>query len=444
MATETIAAISTAPGIGGIGVVRVSGPLASSISEAILRRQVQPRSATFSTFRNEDGSAIDQGIALFYPCPDSFTGEDVLELQGHGGPVVLTQVLRRCLALGCRMARPGEFSERAYLNGKMDLVQAESVADLIESVTELGARLAVRSLQGALSSRVRTLMEALTDIRVNFEALLDFPDEDIDVTDRQNSNEQILGLIDGIRDLLVHAEQGERIRDGFNVVIAGPPNAGKSSLLNVLSQSDAAIVTPIPGTTRDPLRVDIQVDGLPVRLTDTAGLRETDDEVEKEGVKRALDRIHAADLILWVYDCTMDVNEKELQSLPQDRPITLIRNKIDLASRAKHSENRNYEEIQLSTRTSCGLDSLRRHLSDRAGVSGLGEGAFVARQRHLDALERTLDHLCSAAQAIQTGLGLELVACDLRAGQQAMGEITGEFSSDDLLGRIFSSFCIGK
>jgi len=444
MAAETIAAISTAPGMGGIGVVRVSGPRSTAIAEAILGKLPEARSATFSSFKNDDGNAIDQGIALYYPSPNSFTGEDVLELQGHGGPVVLDQLLRRCLSLGCRIARPGEFTERAFLNGKIDLVQAEAVADLIESATELGARLAVRSLRGALSDRVHLLTEALAQIRTHVEAMLDFPEEDLDATDLQIIRERIQSLIDQIGKLLRQARQGERIRDGFDVVIAGPPNAGKSSLLNTLSQSDTAIVTAIPGTTRDPLHVDIQVNGLPVRLCDTAGLRPTDDHVEQEGVKRAFDRISAADLILWVYDATLDYDEAQLRCLPQDRAITLIRNKIDLESPARHSKHPQYQEIEVSTLTGEGLDRLRQHMSDRAGVSGLGEGAFVARQRHLDALERAEERVCSAAHAIEDGLGLELVACDLGDAQRAMGEVTGEITPDDLLGRIFSSFCIGK
>lgn len=444
MASETIAALATPRGLAGVGIVRVSGPLTRSIAEAILGRLPRPRFASFGPFRSADGSSIDEGIALLFPGPKSFTGEDVLELQGHGGPVVMDLLLQRCLELGARAARPGEFSERAFLNGKLDLAQAEAVADLIESSTALGARLAVRSLQGAFSRRIESLIEGLIRVRTYLEATLDFPDEELDLRVEPVVADDLEALIAETRRVLVEAHQGERIRDGFTVAIAGPPNAGKSSLLNALSLADAAIVTPIPGTTRDLLRVDIQVDGLPVRLVDTAGLRDSPDPVEREGVRRARDQMARSDLILWVYDATLGLDPGDLQMLPSDVPLTLVRNKVDLAGPATESRGSGAEELDISALTGQGLDRLNRHIKVRAGVESVGEGAFVARRRHLEALELGLTQLRAARDALTEGLGLELIALDLRAAQESFGEITGAFTSDALLGRIFGSFCIGK
>jgi tRNA modification GTPase len=444
LASETIAALATPRGFGGVGVLRVSGPLARPIAEAVLGRVPRPRYATFGPFRSADGSAIDEGIALLFPAPRSFTGEDVLELQGHGGPMVMDLLLRRCLELGARTARPGEFSERAFLNGKLDLTQAEAVADLIESSTALGARLAMRSLQGAFSRRIDSLIEALIRLRTYLEATLDFPDEELDLRVEPVVADDLDALVAETRRVLGEAHQGERIRDGFTVAIAGPPNAGKSSLLNALSRAEAAIVTPIPGTTRDLLRVDIQVDGLPVRLVDTAGLRDSQDPVEREGVRRARDQIARSDLVLWVYDATMGLDRSALTDCPPGVPVTLIRNKIDLLGAELESDASGQDEIALSARTGEGLARLHRHIKARAGVESMAEGAFVARRRHLEALERGLSHLETARGALSTGAGLELIALDLAAAQQSFGEITGAFTPDDLLGRIFSGFCIGK
>jgi tRNA modification GTPase len=444
LANETIAAVATPRGIGGVGIVRVSGPLARPIAEAILGRVPSPRHATFTPFRSVDGSSIDEGIALLFPAPRSFTGEDVLELQGHGGPVVMDLLLRRCLELGARMARPGEFSERAFLNGKLDLSQAEAVADLIESATALGARLALRSLQGAFSRRIESLIEGLVRLRTYLEATLDFPDDELDLQAEPKVACDLDALISQTRTVLAEAHQGERIRDGFTVAIAGPPNAGKSSLLNALSRADAAIVTPIPGTTRDLLRVDIQVDGLPVRLVDTAGLRDSPDPVEQEGVRRARDQIARSDLVLWVYDGTKGLDPGGLATIPPGVPLTRIRNKIDLLQAEGQSNASEQDEIALSALTGEGLDRLHRHIKSRAGVDSLAEGAFVARRRHLEALERGLSHLVTAREAVPAGMGLELIALDLAAAQQSFGEITGAFTPDELLGRIFASFCIGK
>ncbi|MFZ0790149.1 MAG: tRNA uridine-5-carboxymethylaminomethyl(34) synthesis GTPase MnmE [Chromatiaceae bacterium] len=444
MSAETITAIATPPGQGGVGIVRVSGPLAGEIARGVIGLVPRPRYATFRTFADADGCPIDEGIALFFPAPRSFTGEDVLELQGHGGPLVLDLLLRRCLALGARPARPGEFTERAFLNGKLDLAQAEAVADLIESSTALGARLAVRSLQGAFSRRIESLVEGLFRVRTYLEATLDFPDEELDLAAESPLAADLAALTAQTRRVLDEAHQGERIRDGLTVTIAGPPNAGKSSLLNALAQNDAAIVTHIPGTTRDLLKLDIQVDGLPVRLVDTAGLRESKDPVEREGVRRARDQMARADLILWVYDGSLGFDPSELADLPDAVPLTLVRNKIDLERVRPRSVGVGAEEIHLSALTGEGLEGLRTHLRARAGVEGLGDGAFVARRRHLDALERGLAQLERARAALVSGGGAELAALDLHAAQQSFGTITGEVTQDDLLGRIFSSFCIGK
>jgi len=349
--------------------------------------------------------------------------------------------------LGIRLARPGEFTERAFLNGKIDLIQAEAVADLIASTTALGAKLAIRSLQGAFSRRVRAISELLSQLRVHLEATLDFPEEEVDSDDRQVIEKRLRVLISDMKQLLREAKQGERIREGLEIVIAGPTNAGKSSLLNLLTNSDSAIVTPIPGTTRDPLRVGIQIDGLPVWVTDTAGLRVSDDHLEKLGVDRAWQRIAQSDLVLWVYDCTMGWEKSELDKLPPNLPIILIRNKIDLLSGKENHPviiRSNHEEIALSTITAHGIDDLRRSICGKAHVSTGSEGAFVARRRHISALQRCLELLSRAYKASKHGLDQELIAFDLRSAQQTMGEITGEVTPDDLLNRIFSSFCIGK
>ena len=445
MATDTIAAIATPPGRGGVGIVRGSGPACSDLAKALIGHLPPPRQAVYCAFQAADGSAIDQGIVLYFPAPRSFTGEDILEFQGHGGIVVMDALLRRCLELGARLARPGELTERAFLNGKLDLAQAEAVADLIESATTLGARLAVRSLQGAFSQRIEVAIEQLIRARTYLEATLDFPEEEIGPLTDTHLASDLDGIVDLIEETLSLAHQGERIRDGLRVVIAGPPNAGKSSLLNTLSQTDAAIVTPIPGTTRDVLQVDIQVDGLPVRLVDTAGLRETAEIVEQEGVRRAREQLTQADRVLWVYDGTADLDVSLLAELPPAIAITLVRNKVDIAGPAARSQSSlGYPEIAVSALTGLGLDNLRAHLKEVAGVGAQVEGAFLARRRHLDALTRGLDALRAARLALERGADAELVALDLREAQEAFGEITGAFTSEDLLGRIFSSFCIGK
>lgn len=453
ISTETIAAIATAQGRGGVGIVRVSGPLADKIAQAVSGRELKPRYAHYGPFSDANGQVLDQGLALYFPGPHSFTGEDVLELQGHGGPVVMDLLLRRCVQLGARLARPGEFSERAFLNDKLDLAQAEAIADLIEASSEQAARNALRSLQGEFSKRVHELTERLINLRIYVEAAIDFPEEEIDFL----ADGHVLNLLDGVRadlaGVLKQAGQGSLLREGMTVVIAGRPNAGKSSLLNALAGREAAIVTAIAGTTRDVLREHIHIDGMPLHVVDTAGLRDTDDHVEKIGVERALKAIHGADRVLLVVDASapealdpLALWPEFLQQQPDPAKLTLIRNKADLSNEAVRLQvcEDGHVTISLSAKSTEGLDLLREHLKTCMGYEQTLEGSFSARRRHLDALKQAstaLEH--GRDQLTLAGAG-ELLAEDLRQAQQVLGEITGAFSSDDLLGRIFSSFCIGK
>ncbi|MES2819323.1 MAG: tRNA uridine-5-carboxymethylaminomethyl(34) synthesis GTPase MnmE [Pseudomonadota bacterium] len=450
---DTIAAVATAQGRGGVGIVRVSGPLAASIAVAVSGRELTPRYAHYGDFADSRGQVLDQGLALYFPGPHSFTGEDVLELQGHGGPVILDLLLRRCLQLGARLARPGEFSERAFLNDKLDLAQAEAIADLIEASSEQAARNAVRSLQGEFSRRVHGLTERLIALRIYVEAAIDFPEEEIDFL----ADGHVLGLLDGVRDdlaaVLREAGQGALLREGMTVVIAGRPNAGKSSLLNALAGREAAIVTEIAGTTRDVLREHIHLDGMPLHVVDTAGLRDTQDQVERIGVARALEAIAQADRILLVVDSTAPealdpfaLWPEFLAQRPDPAKVTLIRNKADLSGEpvALATSADGHVTLSLCAKSSDGLELLREHLKACMGYEQTAESGFSARRRHLEALRMAGDSLeHGRAQLTQAGAG-ELLAEDLRMAQQALGEITGAFSSDDLLGRIFSSFCIGK
>lgn len=446
MTGDTIAALATPPGLGGVGIVRISGPHAATIAHAMLGRVPEPRYAAFGVFRDHAGTFIDEGLALYFPAPHSFTGEDVLELQGHGGPVVLDLILRRCLELGARLARPGEFSERAFLNGKLDLIQAEAVADLIESSTALAVRLAGRNLQGVFSRRIDELVEQLIQIRLHVEATLDFPDEDIDLADEPTIATDLAATLARVHQLLTDAHHGQIIREGLAVVIAGVPNVGKSSLLNALCGTEAAIVTDIPGTTRDLLKFDIQVDGLPIRLVDTAGLRHTQDPIEQEGVRRAHAAAHEADVVLWVYAADSECDETLRDSFPAGCPIIRVRNKIDLLNETAHWIERDGEvEIALSVASGDGLELLKTQLKAQAGLNTAHpEGIFMARRRHLDALERTQTHLQAAATHLEHRCGAELVAEELQLAQRTLGEITGEFTTEDLLGRIFADFCLGK
>ncbi len=444
---DTIAAVATAPGRGGIGVVRVSGPLAAAIAEAVLGACPPPRHAVHRSFRDADGNVIDDGLALYFAAPQSFTGEDVLELHGHGGPMVLDLVLARCLSLGARPARPGEFSERAFLNDKLDLAQAEAIADLIDSASHAAARAAVRSLQGEFSDHVHALVNGLIQLRTYVEAAIDFPDEEVDFLSDPAVRERLAALTQDLAELRQAARQGCLLRDGMNLVIAGRPNAGKSSLLNALAGAERAIVTELPGTTRDVLREHLQVDGLPLHVIDTAGLRDSADPVERIGVQRAWDEIARADQLLLVIDDAVgltDADQAILGRLPAGPGLTVVRNKIDLTGREPGPvAGTGDAEWAVSARTGAGLDRFRAHLKALAGYQASGGGDFSARRRHLDALDRAGRHLETATTHSRAGAG-ELLAEELRLSQQALAEITGEFTSDDLLGRIFASFCIGK
>lgn len=444
---ETIAAIATPPGRGGVGIVRVSGPGTTAIARAVLGRQLVPRQAHYLPFLDADGATLDQGVALFFPGPNSFTGEDVLELQGHGGPVIMDMLLARVLALGARMARPGEFSEQAFLNDKIDLVQAEAIADLIDSASQQAARMALRSLQGEFSIQVHALVQQLIALRMYVEAAIDFPEEEIDFLSDGKVAQDLADIEQALQQVLMTARQGSVLREGMTVVIAGQPNAGKSTLLNRLAGRDAAIVTDIPGTTRDILREHIHIDGLPLHVIDTAGLRASDDVVEQEGIRRAWQAISQADRILLLVDDATGIGAAEqaiLAQLPAPA-LTVVRNKCDRSGQLPAlMEGPLGPEIRLSAREGNGIELLRVHLKQCIGYQPAGEGGFMARRRHLEALQRAQAAVAhGAAQLAGLGDG-ELLAEDLRVAQQALGEITGEFSSDDLLGRIFASFCIGK
>jgi tRNA modification GTPase len=445
---DTIAALATPPGRGGIGVIRVSGPLAAKIAGEILGEMPRPRRAILRTFRDADGHALDTGLALYFAAPASFTGEDVLELHGHGGPVVMDMLLARALQLGARMAEAGEFSRRAFLNDKLDLAQAEAIADLIDSGSVEAARAALRSMQGEFSVAVNSLTEAVTETRMHVEAAIDFPEEEIDFLADTALRSRIDGAIELCAQIAAKARQGALLREGMTVVIAGRPNAGKSSLLNRLAGYDAAIVTAIPGTTRDVLRERIAIDGMPLHIADTAGLREEADVVEAEGIRRAHQEMSRADRILYVVDAERRLAkheiERELATLPADIPATLVMNKIDLLGLGSRYEQSQPACLYVSATSGEGIDLLREHLKECMGFQGADSGTVSARRRHLDALARTDRHLQEARRQLLDRRAGELMAEELRQAQQSLAEITGAFTSDDLLGRIFSSFCIGK
>ena len=452
MKSDTIAAIATAPGRGGVGVIRVSGSALLPFAFALTGRMPQPRYATLADFRAADGSAIDSGLLLYFPGPNSFTGEDVLELQGHGGPVVMQMLLARCLDLGARLAEPGEFSRRAFLNGKMDLAQAEAVADLIDAATASAARSAVRSLQGEFSRAIGGLNDELINLRMLVEATLDFPDEDIDFLKAADAFGRLDRLQHKLAAVFDRAGQGKLLQSGLHVVLAGQPNVGKSSLLNRLAGDDLAIVTPIAGTTRDALRSTIQIEGIPLHIIDTAGLRDTDDVVEKIGIARSWQEIERSDVVLLLVDARTGVTDADrdiLARLPERLQRITVYNKIDLAGRApeRHDEHDAHGDavaISLSAKANQGIELLRAELLRIAGWHQ-AEDVFIARERHLRALAAAADHV-AAARAVVEGRfpALELFAEELRLAQQSLGEITGEFTADDLLGVIFSRFCIGK
>ena len=447
-ATDTIAAIATPAGQGGVGIVRISGTDTPAIAQQLLGHLPQVRRTEVHRFTEADGTLIDAGLVLYFEAPASFTGEHVLELHGHGGPVVMDCLLRRVLSLGARPARPGEFSERAFLNNKLDLAQAEAIADLIESATMAAAHAAARSLQGEFSSRVHLLIEMLTRLRMYVEAAIDFPEEEIDFLSDDTIAHMLSDLRAAFEDLSTRAQQGQLLRDGMTLVIAGRPNAGKSSLLNALSGRDAAIVTEIPGTTRDVLREHIQIDGLPLHIVDTAGLHDSNDPVEQAGMQRARLALEQADRVLLAIDDQAGFTAADaaiLEELPAGVAHTRVFNKIDLSSRAAgQSEHNGQPAISLSIHTGAGLEALRLHLKQSVGYADHAEGSFSARRRHVDALRRAFEHVAIGRQQLEQQRAGELLAEELRQAQQVLGEITGDVSSDDLLGRIFSSFCIGK
>lgn len=447
--TAVIAAIATPPGRGGIGVVRVSGPDVTSIIAGILGRTLRPRHATLATFRGAQGEALDRGLAIYYPMPSSYTGEAMLELQGHGGPAVLALLLKRCLDLGASLAAPGEFTKRAFLNGKIDLVQAEGVADLIDAATATAARAAARSLTGAFSDEIQQLVEALVELRMVAEATLDFPEEEVEFLRVADAVDKLRQLRERLDHLLARSRQGRLLRDGLNVVLVGQPNVGKSSLLNRLAGEEIAIVTPVPGTTRDAIRESIDIGGIPLHIVDTAGMRDSTDMVERVGIERAWSAVAKADLAVVVTDAREADHAADhaiISRLAPALPRIVIRNKIDLCGGAVHADVQpGQTEIWVSAKTGAGMDLLRDAMLAAAGVHEDMEGTFLARERHLRALTIASDHLAAASPLLaQAPLPLELFAEELRLAQQSLGVITGEVSADDLLGVIFSRFCIGK
>jgi tRNA modification GTPase len=441
---DTIVAVASGAGRAGIGVVRVSGPLAPTIAQAVCREHLVPRQASYLPFVSDDGTVIDQGIGLLFEAPHSFTGEHVLELQGHGGPVVLDMIVQRVLQLGARPARPGEFSERAFLNDKLDLAQAEAISDLIDSSSMAAARAAVRSLSGEFSAHVSVIQEELIALRVWLEAALDFSEEEIDFLAEPELQQRAVGLISEFDTLLARAEQGRRLRDGLTIVIAGVTNAGKSSLLNALSGSDSAIVTEVEGTTRDVLREEISIEGVPIHIVDTAGLRTTEDRVEQEGIRRARAQIASADHVLVIIDAARPVMPE--LDLPESIPRSVVINKQDLVSeealaalKAQYSTSHS-----ISALMNQGVDALKAHLLTLAGHDSSVEGVYSARRRHLDALYQARQATDAALQRLQDSSMPELAAEELRLAQQSLDLITGRFDNEDLLGRIFSAFCVGK
>jgi len=444
---DTIAAIVTPPGSGGVGIVRISGPGTPAVAISILGTLPTPRYATLSSFSSIDGEILDQGIAIYFPGPRSFTGEDVVEFQGHGGPVVLDNLLKQTIELGCRVARPGEFSERSFLNGKMDLLQAEAIADLIECSTSTAIKLANRTIRGEFSKKLNVLNNRITNLRVDIEAGVDFPEDDVYIVSKDPIFKKIKLILKNFEEVTESAHQGQLLRDGMTVVIAGKPNAGKSSVLNALAGYDAAIVTHVPGTTRDILRERIHIDGLPLHIVDTAGIRKSSDVVELEGISRARQQFGLADRILWVFDDQENFEDgiKDRFSLPSGVPITFVRNKIDLTGTPPGlKETQLGPEVAVAAIRGDGMDQLREHIKDSAGYKGPMEGEFMARRRHLEALDRSAFHIQQGQRLFADEQPLELLAEELRLAQNALSEITGEFLPDDLLNKIFSEFCIGK
>jgi tRNA modification GTPase len=441
---DTIVAAATPPGVGGVGVVRLSGPQVEEIARQIIGELPEPRFATAATFRNASGEDVDSGLALYFPGPASFTGESVLELQGHGGPVVMSMLIDAALELGARMAEPGEFTKRAFLNDKLDLAQAEAIADLIGSGTAQAARAALHSLSGAFSSKVEALAEQLVRLRMYVEAAIDFPEEEIDFLGDEQLLAGLKSCSRAFEELRRTARVGRVLRDGYRVVIVGKPNAGKSSLLNRLSGEEAAIVTEVAGTTRDIVREQISIDGLAVELIDTAGLRDDPDRIEEEGIRRAREALKSADAVLWIQDANESPEQRIDEKLPEGAEIIIVRNKIDMTGEQAGLADDGSGAVRLSAKTGDGIDALHECLRAAAGYRNLGEGAFTSRKRHIDALRRAAKHFMTGKAALEDMKAGELLAEELRLAQEALGEITGAVSSDDLLGRIFSEFCIGK
>ena len=449
---DTIAAIATAPGRGGVGIVRVSGPKSLHIAQAMLQKTPKPRYAHYGNFYNASGEVLDQGIALYFPNPHSFTGEDVIEFQGHGGPIVLQWVLDATVKLGARLAKPGEFSQQAFLNDKLDLAQAEAIADLIDASSQQAAKSALKSLQGEFSAQVNELVEQLIALRIYVEAAIDFPEEEIDFLSDGKVAGQLQHILAQLHRVFASAQQGVLLREGMSVVILGRPNAGKSSLLNALSGKESAIVTDIAGTTRDIVKEEIQIDGMPLHILDTAGLRDATDAVEQIGIQRAWAAIENADRILVMVQADESIHPDDqaiLDKMPAHIPVTLIHNKIDLIQKQPglvkiDGKNGLKAELWMSAKHRLGLDLLKEHLKTEMGFAQTQEGVFMARKRHLQALEQALALVENGQQQLEVFAAGELLAEDLRQAQQALAEITGQFTSDDLLGRIFTSFCIGK
>lgn len=437
-ASDTIAAIATPPGKGGVGIVRISGPTALVIAHEITHKELKPREAIFTHFHGME-HIIDEGIAIYFKAPHSFTGEEVVELQGHGGPVIMDQLLQAALCCGARMARPGEFSERAFLNNKLDLAQAEAIADMINATTTMAAQSAMRSLQGEFSTEITKLLDELIRLRMFIESAIDFTDEDIDFIGDHNIIEGLTLLLAQIKNIHRAAQQGVLLQTGINVVIAGEPNAGKSSLLNKLSGRDSAIVTNIAGTTRDVLKESISIDGLPLHIIDTAGLRDAECVIEQEGIKRAYHEISKADLIIWIYDatCSSDI----YVDFPSSIPLLKVKNKIDLLDQISVED---VGTIAISIKNNLNIEELKQAIKTKVGFHTSESSTFTARRRHLDALTKTCEYIQHGLQTYQQTQASELLADDLRLASLALGEITGKFTSDDLLGKIFSEFCIGK
>jgi len=443
--SDTICALATAYGQSGIGVIRVTGPLSKSISKKILHQDLQPRYAYYGSFFDNDNNLIDKGVAIAFPGPNSYTGEDVVEFQGHGGVSVIRKLLETIISLDVRVAEPGEFTKRAFLNGKMDLVQAEAVQDLIQSSSEESALSAVRSLTGEFSEKINQILSELISLRVFVEATIDFSDEEIDFLESHEVSSKLHSLKVTLLNILESANQGAILRDGIHVAIAGKPNAGKSSLLNSLTKQPSAIVTDVAGTTRDVLKETIQIDGMPIHIIDTAGLHNSDNIIEQEGIRRAHTEINNADVVLLVYDASdKSVDLSILPESVKDKPKIVIKNKIDLTGSKTGIQNiQNNPEISISAKNGDGINIVRKALADFAGLNSNTEGVFLARKRHIIAINETLSFINSAISQLDGGAS-ELVAEDLRQAGMHLGQITGEFSSDDLLGQIFSSFCIGK